>query len=472
MFKVLNGDQLSSENDLLPGRAGRGLWARVLPGTVIVIIALSFRCLAWAFYRSQYCHDTFDYQSLALAFRHWDFSCYSGLRTALYPGLLLLCGMRYTIVVMAQQALGVFTVLMLYDITRRLTSRRYAIVFGCVSAVALYAVFMEFMLLTETLSAFLVVASFWLYLRSEVNGSIGPLPAFFLGVIVALAALCRPNLLCLAAAYGVGVWVPVFTGGRVAKTALLRLLVLLAPVVVMVSAQCSFNALTTGQFLLSTGGGLNFFDHAGPHLQLVSDRYQPFKQIMLECAQREGLSDSAELRLIAWSALPDIQEKTGLNFAQASVRVGKMALDFYLHHPVLYLKSVLGGCVFFWSAPHCCNFENLPLWLQPWLKSVLWGQRFCLVVLNAIFLCLSPWVLWRALRQGAPRAFVHGVVLVLVGLGGCLSAALVKFAEIGRYSLPFEPLVALAAVYFIFLMIHQPSCSSCGPSLCCQPKEP
>ena len=453
----------ASEQNVAMTPDGEERPCRILDGrfrgaVLLAVLAVAVRVLVRCFYDAQYAHDTFGYQSLAVALRYWDFSCYRGLRPPGYSSVLLLCGMRYHLVVLWQQVIGVATVLFLYDIARDLMGGHRVVAFACCALTALYTVFLEFMLLTEPLSTFLVVISFWLFIRLNREDRCRLRFAFLLGLAVALASLTRPNLLCLGVAYGLAVWLPLFWRGATVRHTVLRTIAFLLPVIVLVSSWCVFNKLTVGVFAFSVGSGMNLFDHAAAHLDIISTEHQTIRNVMLDVARRAGDFAPDNYYMIAWRSLPEMQDATGLTFAEVSSRVGKIAVDFYFHHPFLYLKSVLESCVFFWAAPSYCNFVDIPASLQKLMFGVVWGQRLLMLGLNLVFLVMSPVIALRAFVRRVGSSYMCAVVLMLVVMGGCLSQALVKAGENGRFGTPFQPLVIIAAVYFLLLFPRRRSC--------------
>src|SRR5215470_12173069 len=58
--------------------------------------------------------DSLTYAKLALQIARWDFHDYTDARTPTYPLFMLLCGMNYRLITIAQSALGLAITAMLF----------------------------------------------------------------------------------------------------------------------------------------------------------------------------------------------------------------------------------------------------------------------------------------------------------------------------------------------------------------------
>lgn len=96
----------------------------------------------------------------------------------------------YQIALLLQALLGALTVMITYFIALKLLPLRGSVVVGVLAAVSPRLLIMSGYLLTETLFAFFLVLSVWIYIFAKDKSS---LKYFFLfGVIVAITALTRP----------------------------------------------------------------------------------------------------------------------------------------------------------------------------------------------------------------------------------------------------------------------------------------
>ena len=131
---------------------------------LIVVYAIIIRLAVFLFYNTiNIRSDSQNYIDLAAYLNQFNLEGYPGNRTPGYPLLIALANNSLVITVIYQTILGFITTLLLFDFSKRV-SKSVSIAFWVtfITSSFIHFVFYEFVILTETLSVFLVVLSFYL----------------------------------------------------------------------------------------------------------------------------------------------------------------------------------------------------------------------------------------------------------------------------------------------------------------------
>ena len=128
---------------------------------LIVVYAIVIRLSVFLFYNTiNIRSDSQNYIDLAAYLTQFNLEGYPGNRTPGYPLLIALANNSLVITVIYQTILGFITTLLLFDFSKRV-SKSVSIAFWVtfITSSFIHFVFYEFVILTETLSVFLVLAS-------------------------------------------------------------------------------------------------------------------------------------------------------------------------------------------------------------------------------------------------------------------------------------------------------------------------
>ena len=162
-----------------------------------------------------------------------------GERVPACPLFVALCGVNLGVLWVAQSVLGIAASLMIFDMAFRRTRHvLYSFLVGLVCSLIPRILIFERAVMTEALTSFLLVTSFWLISRyGEAGEGKFPYPVA-LGTIVALTGLTRPLMMCLAPVYYC-LMVPLWSPTRILRpVALKRTLAFASPVVVLTMGWC------------------------------------------------------------------------------------------------------------------------------------------------------------------------------------------------------------------------------------------
>jgi hypothetical protein len=386
---------------------------------------------------------------MALQIQHWNFSGYNGVRSPVYPLFLLMCGLDFNTIRLAQGALGILAALMLYMIVRyRTDNRNMAMLTGLLFSVSVSWLLYEITILSETLTMFLLILMVLLLAHLYHVRKNLLVITFSLGLVVSLIALTRPLFLFLPPLCFAGVyWFLRPSEKRVWK----YLLGFSMPMLMLILGWCAFNKSTTGYFGTTTLMGYNLTQHSGAFIELAPPEYAELQSVYLKY-RKEVMAQTHSHSMTIWRAYPEMQARTGLSYAELSKELTKMSMDLFLHHPFLYLKSVAHAWVLFWSVPPTnpatSHLENPTV--AGIIRVLLWGEKYPLLALNILFLGASIVMAFRRITGRSVGEWKFDGLLVAIVLGGSIVQALMEFGENARYAVPFQPLILLSVVLILW----------------------
>jgi len=413
----------------------RLLW---LLGTVVVAIVI--RILIWRVSHPVLVDDSGEYLSLARQIRALDLSADIGMRTPVYPVLLLMLRQHAGALAVVQQharllvafqmLLGTGIVTLLFLTAYRLTgSRSLAALAGILYAVALPQIFFESAMLTETSATFLVVAAGALIVRcSWPERRCTWLSLLALAACVGLAALERPAFAFLP----VLVAVPVaYCSRRWRRTAVFALLAL-APLLLW----STYNLTRFGVFEPTTTTGYNLTNHVGAYFQDA-----PASQAR-DVYLRARASRGGDHIMAIWYAVVPMMRATGETFPQLGRTLLSIDLRLIASHPGLYAESVARSAWDFWkgsSVPHDWLATDLSGLDRPW-QYVTW-------IMNALFFaCVVVGLVLIGKRRGLRGRLFAVAWLAAIPMSACVVQALMEAGENARYGMPTQPLTWLVAL--------------------------
>jgi 4-amino-4-deoxy-L-arabinose transferase-like glycosyltransferase len=409
---------------------------------LLVAIGAEIRTFLWQVYEPRLAPDTSTYVELASQIAQLDFSGYVGRRTPMYSLLIVAAGMDHEAVWLIQSLLGIgISVLIFLLVLECVPSVRLAFAAGILHSLTLNQLFYEALILSETLTTFLVVASVWLFVRAvrTDGGARGFVAA---GCCVAAAALTRPQYVYLVPLYVV---ILLMTGARPRRATAAFLVASIVPVL----GWAAFNKAHVGSFGLSTQMGISLSQHAGNFIANAPDEFAAIRDTYLKHRARMPAGTN---HMTVWVAIPEMLAVTQLSFIDLNRQLTKMSLTLFARHPDLYAKSVARAWIGFWPVSNVWSPEAIrgkalrdalqALW--PAERVVLRGMNLALVLCSVL---LGPGALWRMYRQRRLNVYV---VLGSVVLAGSIMQALFEATDNARYSVPTQPLVAVFCIALAF----------------------
>jgi hypothetical protein len=394
-------------------------------------------------------NDTEEYVALAYRFMTRDFRNYGAERTPVYPVLLLTTKFNFLAVWFIQSLLGIATSLLLYAMTKDRTNNRVCAFFtGASNSVFLNQLMFEPFIMTETLAAFVLVLSLFLYLRfwQNCNSSrrVCHKLMFVLGVVLGLATLLRPLFLHLPLLFAVYLWTGLaqMKSGIRQRVSLVAMLVL--PAFLLVLGWSIFNYVEAGYFGPTTSGGYSLMNHSGAFIEFAPDRYAIIREIYLHHRQMQVASLGYSAGTI-WKAYPYMLEATGYSYVQLSRQLTRLSLWLFIHHPLLYTRHVGLSLRQFWRADFYQPTLRLDTQSVNKALALIWLiQRRLLIFLYFLFFLATVHLLFSAFIRRRLQLFEFRFLPIAIVLVGCLGQALVEFGENARYEVPYQSLVIFA----------------------------
>jgi hypothetical protein len=427
----------------------------LLPLGLLLLLCAAVRVALLVWYPLQRFPDSGGYTEMAGWIRNLDFSDYLGKRAPGYPVFLLLGGSDFGVHLL-QSLLGIAITLLLYSLTIRKTGSRAA---GFLVAICYTIrpnlVQYESYLLSETLSIFLLVFSFWLYDRARSKVPRSGLTLGLLGLVTGLAALTRPMLALLAPAYLALLVVhrvrakragdvnsgPRVTGSGIALFALIAFL--------LVFGWCFVNYTTLDYFGLTTFAGLNLTNHSGAFIEKAPERWGVIRDVYLKYREKEIARTGTHMMTI-FHAADEMQKNTGYGFVQLSKQLTAMSLYLFVHYPQLYLESVAKSWLRFWipGEPRHVGMlmrgEGQPYMWARVVEMPIFGPVNALFLLLVLAECIS---ILRKRGRAVPG--LDGAAVLII-LSGSVAQALVEYGENFRYAVPFSPLMVYVVVCWLW----------------------
>ena len=425
---------------------------------VVIIVSVLVRAALFAVYAPVQWADTGTYFGLARQIATWSFADFDGDRTPVYPLLIVLANLSATRVYVLQSVLGVLCAVLLFFMTLEFKrSQALAVVVALVSTLAVNQLLMEANLLPEHLGGVLAVAALYVGITLVTRAG-GPGRAIVLGLLVAATALARTGYVGLIPFYTLVVIGLVGTR-RLATTGSY-----LAAACLPLLVWMSINAVMVGQFSLSTRMGLHLMNHSGSFVELADDDFAVVRDVYLRHRAEVLKSDEAktlrggdQYNTIHY-AKDDLMAATGLSIIPLSRELTRLSLRLFIHHPILYAKSVLKAWKSYWTAPIYWKPSAIRVDGGARAIQVLWRLEQPLLRLANLVLVLGVVGLAVVTARDLARARFRGwradprgvLLLVTGGLVVWFSFFQAPFecCENGRYSIPTQQ-ITIAFISFL-----------------------
>jgi hypothetical protein len=424
-------------------RIDRRLW---IAFGALIAVSILVRIVLVLNFRARASYDTQSYIDAAKAIATMDFSDYDGRRTPVYPVLLILCGMDFDNVRLVQALLGIAIAAMLFSIAwYRSRNALTAFIVGLLSSLALMELFYEQIIYSETFCTFWIVLSVLAYARIELGRSTSAWDYALMGLAAALAGMTRPMFLYLGPLYAA---LMIVRGRRVELRKLrdVRLMLVLAPTLLLALGWSAFNLHTIGYFGVTITTGFNLSNHSGGFMELAPPRYSKIADIYLRYRGWQ-IQQMGSHTMTIWLAEAEIERRLGFSPAQLSKQLTRMSLEMFVQHPLLYLESVARAWARFWGIGF---YEFVGAYKEaaggPFAYGLLLAMGTWQLAINAAFLAIAGFSLTRWLRRRASFDFDLGVIAIV--LAGSVVQALMEYGENVRYLAPLAPLTIYVVVTF------------------------
>lgn len=420
--------------------------------TVLLLYNILIRLLVLLFYRGiTYFPDSGDYVDLAERILNGNLIGYHGARTPGYSMFLALLGNNHIMVVIVQNLLGLVILFMIFDLSKQWTSQKMAFYIGLILSSYLPFIFYDFAILTESLSAFLLVTLMWLlnkvdFFKTQHHHLIVYLK---IGVLCAVLFLVRPFFIYLPFLIILFVAVTMFNEFKSVFFPLI--LVLVIPVLALLSWN-SFNKYNTGVFMTSSYEGINLTQVGTSFYEKLPDQYHIEREILLR--HRDEIVATKEghvYPMTVWFAREELKQATALNDLELSLHLKKISINLLLAHPVDYGKQAVFSFTKFFGAESTLlwnvdKFKNK--WIRKGLVSLwIYGQQYALIVLNSIFILFSFLFLFK---NGALKKWNIQHFVILMIISGAIFQALITFGTNSRFCYPFTGLILAFTINYLY----------------------
>ncbi len=389
----------------------------------------------------------------------WSLTGYDGTRVPAYPAFLVITGPDGDAIWLGQMILGWLVSLLLFWIAWRTTGMPVpAGVVALLYDVTPGQVLFEANVLTETLTTFLVVASFALLLAfwRATSGPARAGLAALLGVVSALAGLTRVLF------YILPVWLLPFVwwaggdrhraaprdppDGRDWRRRTLHAGIFCIGPILLLGGWLRYIQSTYHMLSPTVMTGFNWVQHTGSYFEYLPDEQALIRDTYIRYRDQR-IQERGDQTNAIWEAIPELTEVTGLSFFDLSRELQRLSLRLIRDHPGLYLRNVLEGWIAFWKAPPYWRPDNLRLAAAvPLLRTGVLAGRAVSILANALFLAASAAaVLSRRARRRIGWDSFAWAVAGCVWLSSVVQT-LVDHGDNERFLVPLQMLVIYLVV--------------------------
>ena len=396
--------------------------------------------------------DSEDYIRLGNLITEFNLENYPGNRTPGYPILIAIANNSLLITILFQLSLGLLNIYLLFDFSYRKTKdRNIAFWITFITSSFLHFIFYEFAILTETLTVFLVIFSFWIIERYQLFQTETPKKYYLLlSTILSWLYLTKPMFIYFSLGFALFYLVKQFKN-NIRETLIKSILVILIPFLTYFTWN-NFNKRNIGYFTNTYYFGINlaqtatsFFDKAPDEDALIRDIFVKNRDSIAEHIPRK-------YPMSAWAAYYDVMEKTNNSYTpqDLSYEFGRISKNLFKKHPDLYLKQVCNSAFLFFGNEDSLkwNYRTFDNKYALYGLGFIWSkfQKYVLVLFNILFLIFSINTLFLFFKSKC-KLFDTNLFIVCIVLSGALAQALVAFGSNSRFAFPFLPLI----VYFVVI---------------------
>jgi 4-amino-4-deoxy-L-arabinose transferase-like glycosyltransferase len=357
----------------------------------------------------------------------------------------MLSGMNDHVVWEIQMSLGIAISILLYLIAFRQTGNKLlSFIIGLSYSISFQLLFFEAVILSETLTTFLLILSLWLLLVAYDKKNIGLY--VLTGSIMGLSALTRPIFLFVSPLVAVFLFFKLKIDQEATSDILRVVGGLLIPVIILIGGWSLFNKGKVDYFGITTLVGYNLTNHSGAFMENAPPEYSILRDIYL---QHRGAGSQVA---IIWQAIPDMQQATGLTFSELSRVLTKMSVQMFIENPRAYLMNVFKAWNDFWKPVFWYTDYGLirSVFLRKTITTLVIFEESLFTHLNSIFLLVSVWTIVNTLLK--PKKLDFNLLFISIILIASIMQAFLEFGENSRYAIPFLPLLLLEATTWLYYL--------------------
>lgn len=409
---------------------------------VRVIIAITYSAITIS-------PDSEDYITLSKLLTEFNLENYPGNRTPGYPFLLALANNNLVITVIFQLFLGLLSTYFLFDFSLRKTkNNNTAFWVAFITTSFMQFLFFEFAILTETLTAFLVIFSFWIIERYQLFTAKTPKKYYLLlSIVLSWLYLTKPLFIYFSLGFSIFFFVKQFKFKK--KDAFIKsAIVILIPFLAYFTWN-NFNKQNIGYFTNTYYFGINLSQTATSFFEKAPNEDALIRDIFVR--KRDSIvkeKDDKAYPMTIWYVFDELIKKTQLSPQDLSAELGRISKNLFKKHPDLYAKQVFKSSYLFFGYKDSMKW-NAEKFNNKYFRygfNYFWGhfQKHILVLLNILFLLFSVRTLFLFFKSKC-SFFNMNLFIVCIVLSGALAQALVAFGSNSRFAFPFLPLI----IYFV-----------------------
>ncbi|WP_142783787.1 glycosyltransferase family protein [Changchengzhania lutea] len=431
----------------------RKLYAFILkrPLQNLLLIGITLRVLILIFYDGVTIFpDSKTYVELSSHITNLDFNNYSGRRTPGFPLLISLAGGSLYLTIIFQQVIGLLNIILIYDFSlNKILNKATAFWITLITSTFMHFIFYEFAILTETLSLFLTILTFWLIQKYNLLNSEGHIKYYIItSIVMGFLYLTRPMFIYFPVIFICFFLIKNYKSGL--KKLITPIFIIALFPAISFYTWCSLNKKNIGYFTSSYFIGYNLAQTATSFFEKVPDEDKEIRDIFLKHRSYIEENKTEDYPMTVWYAYPDLREATKLSPHDLSHKLGEISKALFKKYPHLYLRQVLVSWLDFWGtgSTFLVNKEKFKNVVPKYLVYGIWKiiQQYLLILINILFVIFSARRIFQFVKSKF-NYFDLDLFLVLIVIGGSVAQALVAYGNNSRFVFPFLPLI----VYFVIV---------------------
>ena len=248
--------------------------------------------------------------------------------------------------------------------------------------------FFEADLITETLATFwLFLAVFAAFIWITFPKRRNVLWLVLMGVATGLATLTRPVYLFMP--FWLALWLGVSWSKKRLHIDWRPWVGILVPAMLIIGGWIGENYAAHRILGLSTMTGYHLIEHTSYFFEYVPDKYAALRDTFIRYRDAK-IARVGNPGNVIFHAIPEMMKVSGLTFYDLSILLEKISFDLIIHHPFLYLRTVVSGWWYFWRVPVYWKPAGFA-WqgLAVALKGLILVERVGLAGGNIIFLATT-----------------------------------------------------------------------------------
>lgn len=410
-------------------------------GGALLLFGLLERLVLLLVYQPIPYSDTNAYMRLAEPLSNLTLKGYDGTRVLGYPALLAIAGLDEQKAWVLQMILGLMISMLLFWIVLKTTdSAALGVLLGGLYDLIPGQFLFESNLLSETLTAFLVILCFGSFVAFACVKSIPKrlVAVLLLGIAASLPGMVRPYFFPITLFF-----LPLvcFIGAGSVRRRLLRMAIYSLPPLIIQGGWLLWIRNTYHMISPTVMSGYSLVQHTGEYFELLPDDVAAIRDTYLQFRDAQIAERGVQTNAI-WEAIPAMSEASGLGFYDLSRELQRLSIELIRAHPDRYLANVVEGWINFWKAPVYWRAEALQSSvLLSIIKVLIWIGRGLSVLANLVFLLLSTFaVLSKRMRNRIGFDIYSGTAVGLVVMISIVQT-LVDHGDNPRFLVPLQMIV-------------------------------